>query len=62
MVLVALKALAGTNYVRAEHVIAVTATEQYKCTVVLTGGVTVPCYEAATDVIAKLGAATATGT
>jgi hypothetical protein len=62
MVLVALKALAGTNYVRADQVIAVTATEQYKCTIVLTGGVTVPCYEAASDVIVKLGATAATGT
>ena len=61
MMLVAIKALVGTNYVRPEHVIAVTATEQFKCVVVLTGGVTVPCYEAASDVIVKLGATT-TGT
>jgi len=60
MLLVALKALAGSNYVRADQVIAITVTDQYKCLVVLTGGITVPCNESASDVMAKLGATTIT--
>jgi hypothetical protein len=55
--LVALKALAGFNYVRPDQVIAISATEPTKCIVIMTGGVTVPCSEPATDVIAKLEAA-----
>ena len=55
--LVALKALAGFNYVRVDQVIAISATEQGKCVVMMAGGVTVPCSEPAKDVIAKLEAA-----
>ena len=55
--LVALKALAGFNYVRVDQVIAISATDPLKCNVYLTGGVTIPCSEPAKDVIAKLEAA-----
>jgi hypothetical protein len=55
--LVALKALAGFNYVRVDQVIAVSATEPSKCVVMMAGGVTIPCSEPAKDVIAKLEAA-----
>ena len=55
--LVALKALAGFNYVRVDQVIAISATEPSKCVVVMTGGINVPCSEPAKDVIAKLEAA-----
>ena len=55
--LIALKALAGFNYVRPDQVIAISATEPTKCIVIMTGGVTVPCAEPATEVIAKLEAA-----
>jgi hypothetical protein len=55
--LVAIKALAGFNYVRVDQVIAISATDPAKCTVVMTGGITVPCSESAKDVIAKLEAA-----
>ncbi len=55
--LIALKALAGFNYVRLDNVIAIGATEQGKCNVFLTGGVTIPCSEPAKDVIAKFEAA-----
>jgi hypothetical protein len=55
--LVALKALAGSNYVRVDQVIAVSATDPTKCIVIMTGGVTIPCSEPAKDVIAKLEAA-----
>ena len=55
--LVALKALAGLNYVRVDQVIAISATDPAKCIVIMTGGVTIPCSEPAKDVIAKLEAA-----
>ncbi len=55
--LVALKALAGFNYVRPDQVIAISATDPTKCIVIMTGGITVPCSEPAADVIAKLEAA-----
>jgi hypothetical protein len=57
--LVAIKALAGFNYVRADQVIAISATEQGKCNVHLTGGVTIPCHEPPKAVITKLEAAEA---
>jgi hypothetical protein len=55
--LVALKALAGLNYVRVDQVVAISATDPTKCIVIMTGGVTIPCAEPAKDVIAKLEAA-----
>ena len=55
--LVALKALAGLNYVSVDQVIAISATDPTKCIVIMTGGVTIPCAEPAKDVIAKLEAA-----
>jgi hypothetical protein len=55
--LVALKALAGLNYVRVDQVIAISATDPTRCTVIMTGGVSIPCSEPAKDVIAKLEAA-----
>jgi hypothetical protein len=58
--LVALKALAGLNYVRVDQVIAISATDPTKCIVIMTGGVTIPCAEPAKDVIAKLEAASST--
>ena len=54
MQFVQLKALAGMNFVRADTVIAVYATEPNKCTVALAGGVTVPCAEPAKDVIERV--------
>jgi hypothetical protein len=55
--LLALKALAGFNYVRPDQVVAISATETHKCNVYLTGGVVVPASEPAKDVLAKLEAA-----
>jgi hypothetical protein len=55
--LVALKALAGLNYVRVDQVIAISATDPTRCVVIMTGGVSIPCSEPAKDVIAKLEAA-----
>jgi hypothetical protein len=59
MQFVAVKALAGSNYVRPDQVIAVTSTEQNKCLIVMAGGVSVPCYESAADALAKIGAVAA---
>jgi hypothetical protein len=56
MNLVALKALAGFNYVRADQVVAIRATDPTKCDVFLAGGVVIPCSETASEVIAKLDA------
>jgi hypothetical protein len=56
--LMAVKALAGFNYVRADQVVAIAASEPTKCSIYLIGGVTIPCSEPAKDVIAKLAAAT----
>jgi len=59
MKLVPLKALAGFNYVRPDMVIAIGATDPTKCTVYMTGGVSIPANEPSKDVIAKLEAADA---
>ncbi len=59
MKLVAIKALAGFNYVRPDAVIAIGATDSAKCTIYMTGGVAIPSHEPAKDVIAKLQAAEA---
>ena len=59
MKLVAIKALAGFNYVRPDAVIAIGATDPAKCTIYMTGGVAIPANEPAKDVIAKLQAAEA---
>ena len=55
--MVALKALAGFNYVRPDQVVAIAATETNKCNVYLTGGVIIPASEPAKEVLAKLEAA-----
>jgi hypothetical protein len=54
MQFIQLKALAGFNFVRADQIIAIYATEPGKCTVALTGGVTVACAEPAKDVIDRV--------
>jgi len=55
--LVAIKALAGYSYIRVDQVIAIREGDTGKSTVFMTGGVTIPCYESAKDVIAKFAAA-----
>lgn len=54
MDLVALKALAGFNYVRPDQIVAIRATDPTKCDVFMTGGVIVPCAEPVASVIAKI--------
>jgi hypothetical protein len=58
MLFIQLKALAGVNFVRADQVIAVYATEPGKCTIAMAGGVTVPCAEPAKDIIERVEKAT----
>jgi hypothetical protein len=55
--LVAIKSLAGFNYVRPDAVMAISASDPAKCTVFMSGGVAIPANEPAKDVIAKLEAA-----
>ena len=55
--LVAIKALAGYNYIRVDQVIAIREGDTGKSTVFMTGGVTIPCHESAKEVIAKFAAA-----
>ena len=57
--LVAIKALAGFNYVRVDSVVAIGATDPAKCTIYIAGGVAIPANEPAKDVIAKLQASEA---
>ncbi len=57
--LVAVKALAGFNYVRVDAVVAIGATDPAKCTIYIAGGVAIPASEPAKDVIVKLEAASA---
>lgn len=58
MNLVAVKALAGFNYIRADQVVAIAASEPGKCVIYLFGGAMIPCSEPVKEVIAKLEAAT----
>jgi hypothetical protein len=53
----AVKALAGLNYVRADQVVAIATSDPTKCSIYLVGGVTIPCSEPAKEVIARLAAA-----
>jgi hypothetical protein len=48
------KAMAGVNYVRANDILAVQFTDRDKCTIMLTGGVLMPCYEPAAVVVARI--------
>lgn len=54
--LMAVKALSGHNYVRADQVVAVAAAESTKCVIYLIGGVTIHCSEPVKDVVARLEA------
>jgi hypothetical protein len=58
MIYIEVKALAGISYIRASDILAVQFNEPQRCTVVMTGGVTVPCSEAAKDIVARIEAAT----
>lgn len=53
------KSLAGTNYIRASDVIAVSFTDKEKCNVIMAGGISLPCAEAASVVSARVETAMA---
>jgi hypothetical protein len=56
MIFIEVKSLAGMNYIRAADILAVQYNDPQRCTVVLTGGVTLPCSEAAKELAARLEA------
>jgi ATP:corrinoid adenosyltransferase len=56
MIFIEVKSLAGMNYIRAADVLAVQYNDPQRCTVILTGGVMVPCSEAAKELTARLEA------
>jgi hypothetical protein len=56
---IAVKSLGGYNYVRPDQVMAVAGIEGAKCNLYMSGGVTVPCSEAAKDIVARIEAAMA---
>ena len=56
-IFIEVKSLAGSNFIVAGGIIAVQQVEPTKCNIMLAGGVTVPCNEAARDIAAKVDAA-----
>ncbi len=56
-VFIEFRALGGVNYVRAADIIAVQYNEPQKCTVLLAGGGSMSCAEAAAQVKARIDAA-----
>ena len=54
MLFIQVKAMAGVNYIRADEILAVQYTDRDKCVVMLTGGVTIPCYESAAAVVERI--------
>ncbi len=54
MIFVELKSLAGSNFVRATDVIAVQYTDPTRCSVMMQGGISLPCVEPAKSVVDKL--------
>jgi hypothetical protein len=59
MIFIEVKALAGISYIRASDVLAVQYNDPQRCSVVLRGGITFPCTEAAKDVVARIETAVA---
>jgi len=59
MIFIEVKALAGMNHVRAADVLAVLYNDPQRCTVILRGGATVACAEAAKDIVARIETAMA---
>jgi hypothetical protein len=54
MLFIQVKAMGGVNYLRAQDIMGVQFTDREKCTILMTGGVTVPCYEPAAAVVARI--------
>ena len=56
-VFIEVKSLAGSNFIVASGIIAVQQIEPTKSNVMMSGGVNIPCNEAARDIAAKIDAA-----
>jgi hypothetical protein len=56
MVFIEVKALAGINFIKAGDVLAVQYSDPGRCSVVMVGGVSLACMEAASVVAAKIEA------
>ena len=56
-IFIEVKSLAGSNYIVASGIIAVQQTEPTKCNIMLSGGVTIPCNEAAREIAARVDVA-----
>ena len=54
MLFIQVKAMGGVNYLRAQDIMGVQYTDREKCSILMSGGVTVPCYEAASAVVARI--------
>ena len=54
MLFIQVKAMSGVNYLRAHDIMGVQYTDREKCSILMSGGVTVPCYEAASVVVARI--------
>ncbi len=59
MFFIEVKSLAGVNYIRAADVIAVQFSDPKKCSVMMAGGISIACTEAASDIAARIEAAVA---
>jgi hypothetical protein len=59
MIYIEVKTLAGLSFVRGADILAVQYNDPQRCTVVMAGGVTLPCTEAAKEVVARIEAAVA---
>lgn len=54
MMFIQIKSLAGVNFIRAADVISVAFTDTTRCNVIMAGGVSLPCTEAASAVAARI--------
>jgi hypothetical protein len=61
MVFIEVKSLAGVNFIRASDVIAVQFVDRDKCSVILSGGVSLPCVEPASVVADRITVAVGGG-
>jgi hypothetical protein len=57
MIFIEVKSLAGVNFIRASDIMAVQFSDREKCNVILPGGITLPCVEAASAVAERVTAA-----
>ena len=56
-IFIEVKSLAGSNFIVVSGIIAVQQLEPQKCNIVMSGGVIVPCNEAAKEIVVRIDAA-----